>query len=82
MVTDKKTEDFFPKQKAFLNKKQNQIPPFTFLLSHLWKAGGGGAVEKNLKDTFGFLPSYQGSNQCKEVGNELDQECLIKLSNH
>lgn len=38
--------------------------------------------EKNLKGTFGFLLSYQGSNQCREVGNELDQECLIKLSNH
>ena len=26
--------------------------------------------------------SYQGGNQCREVGNEFYQECLIKLSNH
>lgn len=39
-------------------------------------------IKKNLQGTFGFLLPYQGSNQCKEVGNELDQECLIKLSDH
>lgn len=54
MVTDKKTEDFFPKQKAFLNKKQNQIPPFTFLLSHLWKAGGGGRLRRTSKTHLDF----------------------------
>lgn len=81
MVTDKKMRGLFPQTKGYLKQKagleectkQNQIPPFTFLLSHLWKPGVGWRVfEKNPKDTVGFLPSYQGSNQCKEVGNELD----------
>lgn len=43
---------------------------------------GVGGLKKNLQGTFGSFLSYQGSNQCKEGGNELDQERLIKLSDH